>query len=287
MKNWTFGNIDQYTNIQTFDVIYSRLLENFGLLYPSYYFGTFIFVILLLIEKKLILLITVPFIFINLYLVHDYYIIAIFPIIICLLIIKLFSKYKDYRYFLLVSFLLLTNINYLLATQNDSYQNLIIKQNQPRIENYNSGLIEILNKDEFQNLNNVYIKSSFYDWNPTLFFYIDKYGLMIKDNMFLDNNKLQLSDLSSNNIDIFIFQDDSFEFTHFDTFRELMSIDGFKFLKIQKYEFSSNLPELYSENLKFFIVTPDDDGINEYMIVNTNKFEFEKQKNDFFDFING
>ena len=107
-----------------------------------------------------------------------------------MLIIKLFSKYKDYRYFLLVSFLLLTNINYLLATQNDSYQNLIIKQNQPRIENYNSGLIEILNKDEFQNLNSVYIKSSFYDWNPTLFFYIDKYGLMIKDNMFLDNNKL-------------------------------------------------------------------------------------------------
>ena len=287
IKNWTFGNIDQYTNIQSYDAIYSRLLENFGLLYPSYYFGTFIFVILLLIEKKLILLFTVPFIFINLYLVHDYYLIAIFPIIICLLIIKLFSKYKNYRYFLLVSFLLLTNINYLLATQNDSYQNLIIKQNQLRIENYNSGLIEILNKDEFQNLNNVYIKSSFYDWNPTLFFYIDKYGLMIKDNMFLDNNKLQLSDLSSNNIDIFIFQDDNFEFTHFDTFRELMSIDGFKFLKIQKYEFSSNLPELYSENLKFFIVTPNDDGINEYMIVNTNKLEFEKQKNDFFDFING
>ena len=70
-----------------------------------------------------------------------------------------------------------------------------------------------MNKDEFQNLNSVYIKSSFYDWNPTLFLYIDKYGLMIKDNMFLDNNKLQLSDLSSNNIDIFIFQDDSFEFT--------------------------------------------------------------------------
>ena len=51
MKNWNFGNIDQYTNIQTYDVIYSRLLENFGLLYPSYYFGTFIFVILLLIEE--------------------------------------------------------------------------------------------------------------------------------------------------------------------------------------------------------------------------------------------
>ena len=32
MKNWNFGNIDQYTNIQTYDVIYSRLLENFGLL---------------------------------------------------------------------------------------------------------------------------------------------------------------------------------------------------------------------------------------------------------------
>tara|TARA_B100000927_G_scaffold113045_1_gene91352 strand:- start:40392 stop:42119 length:1728 start_codon:yes stop_codon:yes gene_type:complete len=286
MRNWNFGTIDQYKDIDLYIIISKRVLENLGLLYPNYLIGLTIFLVLIYIERKLFVLFLVPFIFLNLYLVHDYYLLGIFPLVVYFIFSKIFDSFENYKIYLVLSFLILSNFNYLINTRFDQYQNLKLKQTEVSFENFDTGLIEILNKNEFQDLNNVYLKSTYYNWNPSVFFYSNKYGLMITDKMFNNEVNLEIEDFKNNQIDIFVFQKSDFNQFHFDLYRAHMVDRGFKFLKIEKFQFDSNLPELIGENLEIFIISPNEKEVGNFLIFDIDKTQFESKKTDLLNFIN-
>ena len=285
MKNWNFGSIDKYSDLDSYIVILKRLLENFGILYPNYILGALVFLALILYEKKIGILLLVPIVFLNLYLVHDYYLLAIFPIAVFLIGLKLFKNNEKINIFILLFFIMLAHLNYQVSTRFDEYQNLNLMQSKLSLDNFETGLIQVLNEKEFQNHNNIYLAATFYDWNPTLFFYTNKYGIMAKDQIFKGNKEIEYFDFQNNDIEIFIFQDSDFDYLEFDLYREHIYKSEFDFIKIQKFEINSTLPELYSQNLKFFIATPQNNFDSNFKIFSTKKDAFDQEKRAFLEYL--
>ena len=186
---------------------------------------------------------------------------------------------------LLVLFLTLAHLNYQVTTRFDEYQNLNLMQSKLSLDNFETGLIQVLNEKEFQNYNNIYLAATFYDWNPTLFFYTNKYGIMAKDQIFKGNKEIEYFDFQNNDIEIFIFQDSDFDYLEFDLYREHIYKSEFDFIKIQKFEINSTLPELYSQNLKFFIATPHNNFDSNFKIFSTKKDAFDQEKGAFLEYL--
>ena len=286
LRNWNFGSIEQYSDINSYILILKMLLENFGLLYPSHFIGALFLVALIVYEKKIGILLFIPIVFLNLYIQHDYYFLAIFPIAVFLIGLKVFKNNEKVSIFILVIFLMLAHLNYIVSTRFDEYQNLNLMQSKLSLDNFETGLIQVLNEKEFQNYNNIYLASAFYDWNPTLFFYTNKYGIMAKDKIFVGNVEIDYFDFKNNDIEIFIFQHSDFDYLEFDLYREHIYKSGFDFIKIQKFVIKSTLPELYIQDLKFFIVTPQNNFDSIYNIFSTKKDSFDQEKIAFLEYLN-
>jgi hypothetical protein len=178
MQTWNFGTLQQRLDLSNWKVIYDRVDQSI--------FGVglaIVVVVLLMIFSRsenpsnfkwiLIGLISGPLVFFNLYLVHDYYLVAIYPLIIMLisLAIDLIAKQANFNSFAIKGALIgIVLIGTFMSQIGSSYmKNFIDPGGIPP-----SSKIIATNTDIQDQI--IVIGC---DWDPTYLYFADRRGLML------------------------------------------------------------------------------------------------------------
>jgi hypothetical protein len=178
LQNWNFGTVSQRFSEADWIAVFARfwLLGGliFLLLFP-------IFTIIVLNKSSVTKLLFVcvipiiaPFVFFNLYVVHDYYFMAIlFPSILSFSYLLRLTQNKFSLNFSRVSFLCILGIlllpSWIFTVQNRDYKSLIVSAR--------SEIPAISNEITLQTSANDRILVVGCDWDPSVLFYADRYGI--------------------------------------------------------------------------------------------------------------
>lgn len=215
--NWVYGTIDQFIDLSYLTTLLQIYLSSFWLTFPSSIFSNFykgIFICIGLIiyitlarYNKLILLTIIPVVlFKNLFIVHDYYLIAIIPIIIFFIANTLKEHFNlKIGISLLVVLVVMTNLN--LVDRS------VVKKITDKFE-YSNLTQYLMLKEESRN---VYLASN-YEWNPQYFYEADKQGIMWNPRFAKVGTDLLEETVYKNNIELFIFQIDLLNYQHLNEF---------------------------------------------------------------------
>ena len=132
----------------------------------SFVIGLFLFILIFINNKFLIVTIVPVIIFSNLYQVHDYYFLAIIPLILFFLSDFTYKKIANYRNRYLFIILLI------IASSYGQMDNYIARKSYENFEPYNMSKM-LRNYEQ----TNVYLASDL-DLNPSYFFEANKRGIM-------------------------------------------------------------------------------------------------------------
>lgn len=213
LRTWNFGTLSQYTDINVYRKIFAYL-STLILSSDLKYLGLLLIFIILIIRKESIFVFVLPFIFINLYYVHDYYFLAVVPFLIYFLIKSTNFLFKNsYQAPILLALLLIINMG---MNIDSDYEYRIAYKELNNLEKSN-----LAKKLETIQYKNVYISSPKQDWNSTLFYESNKNGLMwLKRYEKLGNTYMDPIKLAENNLQIFVFEEGNLNTDHFKTYLE-------------------------------------------------------------------
>jgi 4-amino-4-deoxy-L-arabinose transferase-like glycosyltransferase len=178
LRNWNFGTLEQRINAYDWLTIFARLwlLGGLGLLV----FTAFLFFYCFKDEKiaksliLLILLFIAPITYFNLYVVHDYYFMAIllplvlyFSHVLMLLKSKLNLNLSISKFFFLI--FILTIPSWLFTIQHRDYKSAI-QSSREYVPPLASEIVENTSQ-----VDRIFVVGC--DWDPTVLFYADRYGV--------------------------------------------------------------------------------------------------------------
>ena len=174
----------------------------------SFVIGLFLFILIFINNKFLIVTIVPVIIFSNLYQVHDYYFLAIIPLILFFLSDFTYKKIANYRNRYLFIILLI------IASSYGQMDNYIARKSYENFEPYNMSKM-LRNYEQ----TNVYLASDL-DWNPSYFFEANKRGIMWQPKYYERGQYFEGKEFDDNNIQLFIFQKNFLNQNHLINFLE-------------------------------------------------------------------
>ncbi len=189
LRGWNFGNLKSRLNPENITTIFSRISD---LMLGGQILTTFFIIILFynISKSKLVslqnsLLISIllgPSLFFNLYVVHDYYLIAIYPLIVFLFVLILNQTFKHFNLNHAFLFLIIGLVIFSSWTSNlgiKYYNNILSNPTIPEIS---------LKIKEDTKLSDDIIFHNCNDWDPTIPYYAERRGLMNRLSLNLESS---------------------------------------------------------------------------------------------------
>lgn len=197
LRDWNFGSIEQRLSLDTYTTILKDInLNFFGLKSTSFIALLFLAFLLSKLNIYSISLIF-PFIFLNLYFVHEYYYISIIPFMAIIFVsrinqIKLINEIKIYQ----VTVFLMLFLSVSFYNVDGKFEHDLNKF----VSDKQMSNLESVLKDNYTNYKYVFTYSEILDWNPTLFYLTNKTGLMwtnnsekfVKSTDYMEENKIEI-----------------------------------------------------------------------------------------------
>ena len=192
LRDWNFATREQFIDAEHWIGIFYELLSNTWNKNMFSILGI-LFLLLVVSNNKYSLIVFVPIvIFSNLYFVHDYYFLAILPMLIFFIVEFLFKNVPSENILFIVFVLLISFISY--GQKNNQIAQKVY------VEPYQQHLSKILMSYE---QNNVYLASG-QGWDPTFFFESNKKGIMWAPQFTKRGKSFIGNEISKNKIDLFI-----------------------------------------------------------------------------------
>ena len=269
LRSWNFGRISQYTDINVLRKILS-FLSTLILSSDFKYLGLLLILVIFIIRKESIFALGIPFVFINLYYSHDYYYLAVIPFLIYFLIKSSNSFFKKiYQIPFLLTLLIIINLG---MNTNSDYEYRIAYKELNNLEK--STLAKELEVIQYRN---VYISSPQQDWNSTLFYESNKYGLMwLKRYEELGNTIMDPAKIVENNLQIFIFEEGNLNSNHFEIYLENI-FDQYPSLIIDFVEETYSDDARSNQEFNYVLIYPAVAESNDINITKMNKNSFENK----------
>lgn len=185
LYEWNFGTIKQRTDMKLWQHLFDHF---FGSTIGNYYL-VFLFVLIALFfsqHQKMVwifvaIFVSGPAIFANLYLVHDYYAIAVFPALVAVIAVAICALSESLKTHIR------SNHSRLLPLLASVFLIILSWTSSEGIENMNSVVPRELIRpfpefDEIKEFTNSddYLLVINPDWDPTLLFLVDRKGLMLR-----------------------------------------------------------------------------------------------------------
>ena len=280
LRGWNFGSIEQRANLDSYIRILNDInLNFFGL--DSLNILAVVFLIFLLIKGNIysITLLT-PFIFLNLYLVHEYYYIAIIPFLGLVFVTRIYQikSIDEIKIYQIITFLIIF-LSVSFYNTDGKFEHDLNKY----VSNKKMSNLELVLNQNYQNSDYIFTNSKVLDWNPSLFYLTDKKGLMWTNNSekfvtsidYLENNKIEVMIFEQgfedmNQINQFLrYRNKEFGTTKFklEVVTEFSGSENINFVIISDYKETEKYDKVYD-----FVTKKFSDNLN--LNLSENQFDF-------------
>lgn len=190
LQEWNIGTFEQRTDLSNWNIILDRINDLILPLWLLVIASIFLFIIKrnrwILISLLLSVIVTIS-LFFNLYLVHDYYLVALSPQFALILAgtienLELSERFNAFRKLSIVSLLLLTAFSF---SNQSNYRNL----SRGDIPGFDNELVRLSTPDQ-----RIFLAGN--GWDPTTMYYIKRKGIALDDRGFTIKALTEMDDLS-------------------------------------------------------------------------------------------
>ena len=263
LRYWNFGTYEQYVDLLTYRKVVGLILDYiWGKEFVIV--GLVIFLVTLWVRKEVFFIFLIPFIFLNLHQAHEYYFISVVPLLIIFITISFKSIFKNESLVVIISLLILLNINLGLNQYISEDFNIAKKVN------YEIKKMDLLPEklSEYKS-QNIYLSGD--DWIPTIFYQSNKKGFMYQNKFEqLGNSKWSPVNIENEGIELFVFKEGNLNMDHLDAFFKFM-FEKYKVIKADYFMFVPDTGACLDCRIFYLIFSEYEEGDSSDILIYRNR----------------
>ncbi len=261
---YNFGTVEQYQNIEIYRKIVSILFDN---IWGSNFIiiGAVLFFYTIIKRPEIVFVWIVPFVFINLYNIHEYYFLSVIPIILFYIINSLRQMISNDKIFIIACLCILLNINFGINKNKNQNYRIAFKVNEEieQAEKLSAKLKPYPYK-------NTYLSSGINDWNPIIFYESDKKGFMYLEKFEIQgNSKWDSINIERDNIELYVFQQGYLNIDHLDVYLS-HQFKNYEKVKIDLFLYRPEEGWYTGGRIFYFILSPFKTGDTADLLISKN-----------------
>ena len=261
---YNFGTTEQYQNLEIYRKIIGILFDNFW--GQSLIFLGVIFLVYTIIKRlEIIFVLIVPFVFINLYNIHEYYYLSVVPIVLFYIVNSLRQLIPIDKLFIIACLCILVNINFGINKNNNQNYKIAFKVNE-EIEQAEKLSVKL----KPYPYENTYLSSGINDWNPIIFYESNKKGFMYLEKFETRGKTIWDSkNIERENIKLFVFQQGYLNIDHFNVYLSTQ-FKNYENIKIDLFLYRPEEGWDTGNRIFYFILSPFESGDSADILISNN-----------------